>query len=95
MQTSLGCIYSDSYLLGVNFLKEAVGGEGGGEEGGVGLRKDEQKNRDKLSRIIKQSKSQHIVAIIGAHLLKYSKAMNEECSLNIIIQGSSIIWDEG
>lgn len=56
MQTSLGYIYSDSYLLGVNLLKEAAGRWVGGVEGGVELRKDEQKNEDKLSGIIKQSK---------------------------------------
>lgn len=61
---------------------------------GVGLKKDGQKNRDNLSGI-NNLLYQHVVEIVGFHLIKYSKAKDEDCPLNVMIQGSSIIWDEG
>lgn len=63
---------------------------------GLGLQKDGQKNRDNLSGIIKRSAVPTCSgnSRMPSYKILY-KAMDEDCSLNVMIQGSSIMWVEG
>ena len=58
---------------------------------GEELRKDGQKNRDKLPGKTKQSDIS-TCSRNNRRASNYSRLMDEECSLNIIIQCSCILW---